>query len=145
MGAAKVVTPDLKINPMLKYFFLFFFLSTHLLFADIKLMKYIPIDTEESLKRIQEGAIVIDVRYPNEHNKIRIENSYNIPFKEITVEKINSINPDNKDIIIHCTAGITSKKVADNLVAQGYQGTIYEMDKGLIDWVNLGFKTEQGI
>ena len=62
-------------------------------------MKYIPIDTEESLKRIQEGAIVIDVRYPNEHNKIRIENSHNIPFKEITVEKINSINPDNKDII----------------------------------------------
>ena len=86
---------------MLKYFFLFFFLSSHLLFADNKLMKYIPIDTEESLKRIQEGAIVIDVRYPNEHNKIRIENSYNIPFKEITVEKINSINPDNKDIIIH--------------------------------------------
>ena len=130
---------------MLKYFFLFFFLSTHLLFADNKLMTYIPIDTEEALKRIQEGAIVIDVRYPNEHNKIRIENSHNIPFKEITVEKINSINPDNKDIIIHCTAGITSKKVADNLVAQGYQGTIYEMDKGLIDWVNLGFKTEQGI
>ena len=92
---------------MLKYFFLFFFLSTHLLFADNKPMKYIPIDTEESLKRIQEGAIVIDVRYPNEHNKIRIENSHNIPFKEITVEKINSINPDNKDIIIHCTAGIT--------------------------------------
>ena len=108
-------------------------------------MKYIPIDTEESLKRIQEGAIVIDVRYPNEYNKIRIENSYNIPFKEITVEKINSINPDNKDIIIHCTAGITSKKVADNLVAPGYKGTIYEMYKGLIDWVNLGFKTEQGI
>ena len=84
MGAAKVVTPVLKINRMLKYFFLFFFLSTHLLFADNKLMKYIPIDTEESLKRIQEGAIVIDVRYPNEHNKIRIENSHNIPFKEIT-------------------------------------------------------------
>ena len=70
---------------MLKYFFLFFFLSTHLLFADNKLMKYIPIDTEESLKRIQEGAIVIDVRYPNEHNKIRIENSHNIPFKEINI------------------------------------------------------------
>ncbi len=108
-------------------------------------MKYTPIDTEESFKRIQEGAIVIDVRYPKEHNMIRIENSHNIPFKEITVEKINSINPDNKDIIIHCTAGITSKKVADNLVSEGYQGIIYEMDKGLIDWINLGFKTEQGI
>ena len=100
-------------------------------------MNYTPIDTEESFKRIQEGAIVIDVRYPKEHNMIRIENSHNIPFKEITVEKI-------KDIIIHCTAGITSKKVADYLVSEGYQGSIYEMDKGLIDWINLGFKTEQG-
>ena len=54
-------------------------------------MNYTPIDTEESFKRIQEGAIVIDVRYPKEHNMIRIENSHNIPFKEITVEKINSI------------------------------------------------------
>jgi len=129
---------------LLKIFFLFFFLLTNLLFAQSNTMKYTPINTEESFKRIQEGAIVIDVRYPKEHNMIRIENSHNIPFKEITVEKINSINPDNKDIIIHCTAGITSKKVADYLVSEGYQGSIYEMDKGLIDWINLGFKTEQG-
>ena len=127
------------------YFFVFFFISTNLLFGENYMMKYIPIDTEESFKRIQEGTIVIDVRYLSEHNKIRIENSYNIPFNEITVEKINSINPDNRDIIIHCTAGITSKKVADDLFAQGYQGTIYDMDKGLIDWVNLGFKTERDI
>ena len=80
-------------------------------------MNYTPIDTEESFKRIQEGAIVIDVRYPKEHNMIRIENSHNIPFKEITVEKINSINPDNKDIIIKCNAGITSKKVAYYIVS----------------------------
>ena len=128
-----------------KYFFLFFFILTNLLFADNNQMKYVPINTEESFKRIQEGAIVIDVRYTSEHSKIRIENSFNIPFQEITIEKIKSINPDKKDIIIHCTAGITSKKVADMLVAEGYQGNIYEMDKGLIDWVNLGFKTEQGI
>ena len=73
-----------------------------------------------------------------------LEQSIGVKVKEITVEKINSINPDNKDIIIHCTAGITSKKVADYLVSEGYQGSIYEMDKGLIDWINLGFKTEQG-
>ena len=133
-----------KLN-FINFFFVFFFISTNLLFGENYMMKYIPINTEESFKRIQEGTIVIDVRYSSEHNKIRIENSYNIPFNEITIEKINSINPDNRDIIIHCTAGITSKKVADNLIAQGYQGTIYEMDKGLIDWVNLGFKTEQGM
>ena len=133
-----------KLN-FINYFFVFFFISTNLLFGENYMMKYIPINTEESFKRIQEGTIVIDVRYSSEHNKIRIENSYNIPFNEITIEKINSINPDNRDIIIHCTAGITSKKVADNLIAQGYQGTIYEMDKGLIDWVNLGFKTKQGM
>ena len=129
----------------INYFFVFFFISTNLLFGENYMMKYIPINTEDSFKRIQEGTIVIDVRYLSEHKKIRIENSYNIPFNEITIEKINSINPDNRDIIIHCTAGITSKKVADNLIAQGYQGTIYEMDKGLIDWVNLGFKTKQGM
>ena len=133
-----------KLN-FINFFFVFFFISTNLLFGENYMMKYIPINTEESFKRIQEGTIVIDVRYSSEHNKIRIENSYNIPFNEITIEKINSINPDNRDIIIHCTAGITSKKVADNLIAQGYQGTIYEMDKGLIDWVNLGFKTKQGM
>ena len=130
---------------IINYFFVFFLISTNLLFGENYMMKYIPINTEESFKRIQEGTIVIDVRYSSEHNKIRIENSYNIPFNEITIEKINSINPDNRDIIIHCTAGITSKKVADNLIAQGYQGNIYEMDKGLIDWVNLGFKTKQGM
>ena len=133
-----------KLN-FINFFFVFFFISTNLLFGENYMMKYIPINTEESFKRIQEGTIVIDVRYSSEHNKIRIENSYNIPFNEITIEKINSINPDKRDIIIHCTAGITSKKVADNLIAQGYQGTIYEMDKGLIDWVNLGFKTKQGM
>ncbi len=129
----------------INYFFVFFFISTNLLFGENYMMKYIPINTEDSFKRIQEGTIVIDVRYLSEHKKIRIENSYNIPFNEITIEKINSINPDNRDIIIHCTAGITSKKVADDLIAQGYQGTIYEMDKGINDWVNLGFKTEQGM
>ena len=133
-----------KLN-FINFFFVFFFISTNLLFGENYMMKYIPINTEDSFKRIQEGTIVIDVRYLSEHKKIRIENSYNIPFNEITIEKINSINPDKRDIIIHCTAGITSKRVADDLIAQGYQGTIYEMDKGLIDWVNLGFKTEQGM
>ena len=74
-------------------------------------MNYTPIDTEESFKRIQEGAIVIDVRYPKEHNMIRIENSHNIPFKEITVEKINSINPDNKDIIITVPQALHLKRL----------------------------------
>ena len=67
----------------INYFFVFFFISTNLLFGENYMMKYIPINTEDSFKRIQEGTIVIDVRYSSEHNKIRIENSYNIPFNEI--------------------------------------------------------------
>ena len=62
---------------LLKIFFLFFFLLTNLLFAQSNTMKYTPIDTEESFKRIQDGAIVIDVRYPKEQKLQRIEKTHN--------------------------------------------------------------------
>tara|TARA_B100001093_G_scaffold374780_1_gene359754 strand:- start:467 stop:844 length:378 start_codon:yes stop_codon:yes gene_type:complete len=96
---------------------------------------YTSLNIEESANSIKLGAIILDVREKHEYIQVHIENSILIPLSEISADRVKQINPQKKTIIIHCAAGVRSKKAANILHSQNYNSEILEIDKGINEWI----------
>lgn len=83
------------------------------------------------LKQMQiEGAIVIDIRSPQEFKEGHIDGAINIPEYEIyrTVERI--VTNKNSTIIVYCDTGIRSTNALKRLQRMGYHN-VYNLYKGM--------------
>ena len=85
----------------------------------------ISINNEINLKELYElerkGAVIIDVRSPQEYNEGHIDGAILIPEYEID-KKANEIL-DNKDeiLVTYCSTGKRSKKAKEKLNKMGYK------------------------
>ena len=102
---------------------------------------YTSLSIEESKLKIEEGLIIVDVREESEFNESRIPNSHLIPLNTISKELLVSKFGQNADIIIHCRSGKRSKAAAEILTNDGYNGQIFEIDTGIIGWIQSGQST----
>ena len=87
----------------------------------------------EELKQFQkEGAIIIDVRSPQEFREGHIDGAISIPEYEIKKEAGNRLVDKEKDIIVYCSSGGRSKKAQKLLRKLGYQN-VYNLYEGYLD------------
>ena len=90
----------------------------------------------EELKQLQkEGAVIIDVRSPQEYREGHIDGAISIPEYDIKKEAEKRIINKNKDIVVYCSSGGRSKKVQKQLKKLGYN-QVYNLYNGLINYVN---------
>lgn len=60
--------------------------------------------SEQVKEMLDEGAIIIDVRTPQEYNEGHISNSLNIPVQQIEA-RISTIKKKSKPVILCCKSG----------------------------------------
>ena len=88
----------------------------------------------KELKQFQkEGAIIIDVRSPQEFREGHIDGAISIPEYEIKKEAENRLADKEKDIIVYCSSGGRSKKAQKLLRKLGYQN-VYNLYNGLTNY-----------
>ena len=88
------------------------------------------ISKEQLKKMIDRGAILIDVRSPQEFAEGHMENAISLPEYEID-EKVEDILPDQSQVlIVYCSTGHRSQKAQKELEKLGYQ-KVYNLCKGL--------------
>ena len=93
------------------------------------------IDIEKMNNLIINGAIVIDVRSPQEYLEGHVNGAISIPTYEIK-RKVEKILKDKQQmIIVYCSTGIRSKKVQKELKKLGYIN-VYNLYNGI---ENLSF------
>ena len=80
-----------------------------ILIAVILLFLFNRKDNIDFKKKISEGAIVIDVRTPEEYSRGHIENSVNIPLDKLE-QSLDLLNDKEKTIITCCASGMRSEK-----------------------------------
>lgn len=97
-----------------------------------------------TLRKINEGALLVDVRNAEEVAKVSFDvpNSINIPLNELE-SRINEI-PKDKEIVMVCLSGEQSLKTTYFLMNAGYE-TVYSMKNGIIKWASKGFPTKGDI
>ena len=91
------------------------------------------ITNEQIDKLLEQGAILIDVRSPQEFEEEHLANAICIPDYEI-MSKISRIVEDKQQlIIVYCSSGYRSKKVQKKLENIGYK-KVYNLYNGLLDY-----------
>jgi len=89
-----------------------------------------------------ENVVMIDVREPDELEKLAydVEGIINIPLSDFT-NHLSEI-PKDKTIIVACRSGNRSMKAAKILEENGYKH-IVNLDGGIMAWENAGFGVVQ--
>ena len=86
--------------------------------------------TMEQLQKMQQdGALIVDIRSPQEYKEGHINGAISIPEYEIRKNAIRVIPNKNQVIITYCGTGIRSKNAMRFLQRLGYTN-VYNLYKG---------------
>jgi phage shock protein E len=90
-------------------------------FATFLLLKRMSFVTEETARaHLNNGALVIDVRSPEEFRSGKVPGAINLPLGEVR-EKISArVKDKNQPLLVHCLSGGRSAIAKQQLKAMGY-------------------------
>jgi len=74
-------------------------------------------------EHIQQGAMVVDVRTPEEFAEGHLENAINIPFENIAEEFTKRGIAKDQSVVLYCRSGRRSGIAQESLVKLGYSNT----------------------
>ena len=92
------------------------------------------IDADEARQRVDDGAVLLDVREPEEWNAGRVDGSLWIPMRDVGARQGDL--PGDTPIVVICRSGARSGKVVAALVQAGYDAV--NLGGGIKAWVALG-------
>jgi phage shock protein E len=75
---------------------------------------------ESARKLIAEGAMIIDVRSPEEFRGGQVPGAVNIPLDIVGEELPRRIKDKNKPLLLHCQSGMRSGMAKKRLLGLGY-------------------------
>ncbi|MBQ2937535.1 MAG: rhodanese-like domain-containing protein [Clostridia bacterium] len=88
--------------------------------------------TKEDLDSyIKQGAIIIDVRSPQEYREGHVDGAISIPDYQIKKEIEKKIQYKDELIVVYCTTGHRSQKTQQMLENMGYTN-VYNVYEGII-------------
>ncbi len=87
------------------------------------------IDINELEELVKKGAILIDVRSPQEYKEGHLDNAILIPEYDINKKILDRFNI-NEEIILYCSTGNRSRKVKKKMEKMGYV-KVYNLRDGI--------------
>lgn len=94
-------------------------------------------DVHNTLERMKQGAVLIDVREDNEWNAGHASDALHLGRGIIERDIVNTIPDKGTEIILYCGGGFRSALSADNLQKMGYTN-VWSMDGGWRAWQDAG-------
>lgn len=93
------------------------------------------VNTLQATRLINDGAVVIDVRSPDEFASGHVANSRNIPAAELD-RRVGEL-PAGKPLVVLCDRGSRAPRAAAALRRVG-RGDVFCLDGGLAGWKQAG-------
>ena len=78
------------------------------------------VPAKEATEYLRNGAMVIDVRSPNEFESGHIMQAYNMPLDRIEVLAPAAVKDRGKVLLLHCSTGVRSGVAKKKLEGIGY-------------------------
>ena len=97
----------------------------------------VPTISVDSLNKNAKKYTILDAREANEYAVSHINNAIFVGYNNFDFNKIKSKLNKKKPIVIYCSIGYRSEKIADALKAQGYE--VYNLYGGIFEWKNQGY------
>ena len=100
------------------------------------------VDTETAAQHIAEGAVVLDVREPDEYQEGALAGAIHIPRGHLEAQIEGRIVDKSAKIIAYCAGGVRSAFAAKTLSELGY-GDVSSMEGGFGRWKDEGRPWQQ--
>lgn len=94
------------------------------------------ISVEDFSKLDKQNLYLLDTREEKEFNVSHIKNARNTGYFWFDMRKIYDI-PYNATLVLYCSVGIRSEKIAEKLISAGYKN-VFNLYGGIFEWVNQG-------
>ncbi len=85
----------------------------------------------------ESSYVFLDSREKEEYNVSHINNAIYVGDKEFNINKIEQL-PKDADIIVYCSVGVRSDKIAKEIIGAGYTN-VQNMFGGIFEWINEGY------
>ncbi len=89
-----------------------------------------------------KNPLILDVREPIEYNVSHLGGALNITSKEELLKTVESLE-QNRPIVLYCSVGYRSSKMALFLINEGYPN-VYNLEGSIFAWANEGRKIYHG-
>lgn len=102
-----------------------------------KLLKHtVPeLSVETVAKNMHAYPIFIDAREWNEYTVSHIKGAIWVGYKDFELSRMEKVDKD-KPIVVYCSVGYRSEKIAEKLIALGFSKT-FNLYGGVFEWANL--------
>ena len=107
-------------------YWVFYGAAAAVLVAVIRMRRSGQVPVKEAAQLAKQGAMVIDVRTPDEFNSGHLSQAFNMPVDEIDSLLPSKVRDRSRVILLHCKTGLRSKKAKDKLTRQGYTN-VYDL------------------
>ena len=94
---------------------------------------------QEGQQRVQNGALLVDVREQNEYDEIHAQGAMLLPLSEL--ESRSSELPKDKELVMICRSGARSRQAGEYLMQNGYSQVV-NLGGGTVAWAEAGLPTE---
>jgi rhodanese-related sulfurtransferase len=92
----------------------------------------------------QEGALIVDVRRPDEWVSGHARGAIHIPVDDV-IERAGEELPKDKDLLFICAAGVRSGLAAEMASALEFdQARLYNVEEGTPVWIQADLPTDVG-
>lgn len=98
------------------------------------------IDVHEAKRRVEQGALFLDVREDGEHADARIPGTTLLPISRFAAD-FEQLLPADRPIVVHCRSGARSADATQFLNERGYDAV--NMSGGILAWAEAGFEIER--
>jgi rhodanese-related sulfurtransferase len=96
-------------------------------------MTPVPLSVEAARRRLADGALLVDVREPDEHARVRIPGAQLVPLGRIGGQRLG----DAGGVVFHCRSGARTCANAERLAAAA-AGPAWLLDGGIEAWERAG-------
>lgn len=98
------------------------------------------VDVDTAAERLRQGALLVDVREPDEFDEVHAEGAVLIPLGDVP-GRAGEI-PAGRDTLLICRSGARSQRAAEYLAGLGHQ--VANVTGGTLAWVERGLPVRQG-
>jgi rhodanese-related sulfurtransferase len=109
-------------------------------FSSTLLNVFERITPQEAKARLEQGAVLIDVREQDEWDQAHVEGATLIPLSEFAQRYTEM--PKDKEIVLMCAGGVRSARAAEFAAPQGYK--LANLEGGINAWAAAGLAIKTG-
>ena len=105
---------------------------------------YRRISVQEAREMQEEGALIVDVRRPDEWESGHAAGAFHIPVDDLLSEAEAKL-PKDQDLLFICAAGVRSGLAAEMASALGFDPErLYNIEQGTPVWIEAQLPTDYG-